>query len=122
MAKKRANGDGSIRKRKDRLRYVGPLLRRLHPGHLRPRHHQRTKGSCQNHGQRAGGEVNHESNERRLRTKCLRPSLVIVSNCFSQRVFHNGASLVQFTGVKVNTGAGITVAIHIPGRRVIDDR
>lgn len=73
-------------------------------------------------GQRAGGGINLESNERRLRTKCLKPSLIIVSNRFSQRVFHNGASLIQFTGVKVNTGAGITVAIHIPGHCVIDDR
>ena len=118
MAKKRANGDGSIRKRKDGRWHAGPLLRRLHSGHLRPRHRQRTERSCQDYGQRAGGRINLEQNERRLRTKCLKPSLVIVSNCFPQRVFHNGVSLIQFTGVKVNTGAGITVLLDRCGKLV----
>lgn len=62
--------------------------------------------------------MNKEQNERRLWTKCLRPSLVIVSNCFPQRVFHNGVSLIQFTGVKVNTGAGITVLLDRCGKLV----
>ena len=35
----------------DGVRYAGSLLSRLHPGHLRPCHHLRPKGSCHHHGQ-----------------------------------------------------------------------
>ena len=36
--------------RKDRIRYAGPLLRRLHPGHLRPRYHRSTENGGKYHG------------------------------------------------------------------------
>ena len=48
------------------------IQHRLHPGHLRPRHHQRTERSSQDYGQRAGGGVNHEKEGDRRRRHRLR--------------------------------------------------
>ena len=40
--------------RENRLFHSGPLQRRFHPGHLRPRHHHRPAGGSQEDGRGAG--------------------------------------------------------------------
>ena len=47
----RDHGPAKRRGRQDRQQYAGPLLRGLHAGHLRPRHHRRPTQSGANNGQ-----------------------------------------------------------------------
>ena len=47
----RYHGATEWRRRKNRILYAGPLLGRLHAGHLRPRYHRRPAESGPNHGQ-----------------------------------------------------------------------
>ena len=44
------------------------------------------------------------------------------SNCLFQRILHDGAGLVQLTGIQIHAGTWIVISVHIPGHGVVNDR